>query len=177
MKKAIIVIDMLVGFVKHGNLHSPRYEPLAARLREHLAAAEKEAADIVFVADEHAPDDPEFRMFPPHCVTGSGEEEVVPELAEFAERGTLVRKHTFSGFRGTGLDEVLERLSPDVVEVTGVCTDICVLHTVYDLQVRGYRVVVRRDLVETYDGPEHDAEEFNRFALSHIAHVLGASVE
>ena len=34
--------------------------------------------------------------------------------------------------------------------------------------MRGYDVVVRKDLVETYDAPGHDAEESNRFAL--VAH-------
>jgi nicotinamidase/pyrazinamidase len=176
-RKAIVVIDMLVGFCRHGSLYSPRYDPLAARLTTHLAAEEAAGASLVFLADTHRPDDPEFRTFPPHCVEGSGEEEVIPELTEFAQRGTLVRKHTFSGFRGTELDGVLGSLAPRVVEVAGVCTDICVLHTVYDLRVRGYEVEVRRDLVETYDGPGHDAAEFNRFALAHIADVLGATVE
>jgi nicotinamidase/pyrazinamidase len=176
-RTAVIVIDMLVGFCKHGNLFSPRYAPLIPRLERHLAEAEAAGAHVVFLADTHAADDPEFRIFPPHCVEGSGEEVVVPELAGFVERGTLVRKHTFSGFRGTELDEVLRRLAPARVEVAGVCTDICVLHTVYDLQVRGYEVVVRRDLVETYDAPGHDAAEFNRFALGHIRDVLGATVE
>ncbi len=174
---AVVVIDMLVGFCRHGNLHSPRFEPLVPRLYAHLKRAEEKGAHLVFLADTHAPDDPEFRMFPPHCVEGSGEEEVVPELAEFVRRGTLVRKHTFSGFRGTELDDVLTRLAPKRVEVAGVCTDICVLHTVYDLEVRGYEVVVRKSLVETYDAPGHDAEEFNRFALGHIRDVLGAAVE
>jgi nicotinamidase/pyrazinamidase len=174
---AVIVIDMLVGFCKRGNLFSPRYEPLIPRLSAHLRQAEKEGSRLVFLADTHAPDDPEFRTFPPHCVEGSGEEEVVPELAEFVRRGVLVRKHTFSGFRGTDLDDVLQRLAPERVEVAGVCTDICVLHTVYDLRVRGYEVVVGRDLVETYDAPDHDAREINRFALGHIRDVLGAAVE
>ena len=57
-----------------------------------------------------------------------------------------------------------------------MCTDICVLHTVHDLRLRGYEVMLRRDLVETYDGPEHDADEINRFALTHIRDVLGATV-
>jgi nicotinamidase/pyrazinamidase len=173
----VIVIDMLVGFCEHGNLYSPRYAPLIPRLRAFLAQAEERGAHVVFLADSHTPDDPEFRMFPPHCVTGSGEEEVVAELAEFVRRGTLVRKHSYSGFRGTDLEEVLERLAPRRVVVAGVCTDICVLHTVYDLGVRGYDVVVRKDLVETYDAPGHDAEQINRFALSHIKDVLGAAVE
>ena len=58
-----------------------------------------------------------------------------------------------------------------------MCTDICVLHTVAGLRARGYEVLVHRDLVETYDAPGHDAEEFNRFALAHVRDVLGARVE
>lgn len=168
---------MLVCFCRHGALHSSSYEPLVPRLREHLAAAEAEGVPIVFLVDTHAPDDPEFKMFPPHCIAGSGEDEVVPELRGFADRGVVVRKSTFSGFRGTTLDADLQRLAPDVVEVAGVCTDICVLHTVYDLRVRGYEVLVHKDLVETFDAPGHDAGEFNRFALAHIRDVLGARVE
>jgi nicotinamidase/pyrazinamidase len=176
-RRAIIVIDMLVGFCRRGNLHSPRYDPIVPPLREHLREAEAQGVPIVFLVDTHAPDDPEFEKFPSHCVEGSGEDEVIPELREFADRGTVVRKHTFSGFRGTDLDAVLERLAPDLIEVAGVCTDICVLHTVYDLRVRGYEVLVHKQLVETFDAPGHDAEEFNRFALAHVRDVLGARVE
>ena len=176
-RRAVIVVDMLVGFVLHGHLYSPRYAPMVPRLREHLAAAEAQGAPIVFLVDTHTPDDPEFRMFPAHCVEGSGEDEVIPELKEFAERHTVVRKRTFSGFHETELDEVLGRLLPGVVEVTGVCTDICVLHTVAGLRARGYDVLVHRSLVDTYDAPGHDAEEFNRFALAHVRDVLGARVE
>jgi nicotinamidase/pyrazinamidase len=176
-RRAIIVIDMLVGFCRRGNLYSPRYDSIVPRLRDHLVAAEAGDVPVIFLVDTHTPDDPEFATFPPHCVEGSGEDEVIPELAGFARRGTVVRKHTFSGFRGTQLDAVLERLAPEVIEVAGVCTDICVLHTVYDLKVRGYDVLVHEGLVETFDAPGHDAEEFNRFALAHVRDVLGARVE
>lgn len=176
-RRAIVVVDMLVGFCRHGPLYSPRYDPIVPRLRERLVDAEAEGVPLIFLVDTHAADDPEFAMFPRHCVEGSGEDEVVPELEEFADRGTVVRKRTFSGFHATGLDRVLAQLAPDVVEVAGVCTDICVLHTVAGLRARGYEVVVHKDLVETFDAPGHDAEEFNRFALAHIRDVLGATVE
>ena len=176
-RRAIVVVDMLVGFVRSGKLCSPRYDPLVPPMRERLAAAEADGVPLVFLVDTHRPDDPEFAMFPPHCVEGSGEDEVVPEFREFAERGTVLRKRTFSGFYGTGLEDVLERLSPRLVEVMGVCTDICVLHTVAGLRARGYEVLVQRDLVETYDAPGHVAAEFNRFALAHFTDVLGARVE
>ncbi|MFA4964264.1 MAG: isochorismatase family cysteine hydrolase [Thermoleophilia bacterium] len=173
---AVLVVDMLNGFCRTGNLASARLDSVTPRLRRHLGRAEAAGADLVFLVDTHAPDDPEFAMFPPHCVEGSGEDEVVPELAGFAARGTVVRKHTFSGFYGTALGAILERLAPDVVEVAGVCTDICVLHTVAGLRLRGYEVVVHRELVETYDAPGHDADAVQRFALAHIADVLGAQV-
>ena len=95
-------------------------------------------------------------MFPPHCVVGSGEEEIVAELAGLAARVVVVRKRRYSGFFGT-IKRRLNELAPDEVEVVGVCTDICVLHTVADLRNRDYRVVVPRALVDTYDGPGHDA--------------------
>ncbi len=88
-----------------------------------------------------------------------------------------MRKRTCSGFRSTRLNGILERLSPESVEVAGVCTGIRTLHTVCDLRVRSYEVVARRDLVDTYDAPGHDADGFNRFALAHIGDVLGARVE
>ena len=175
-KKTILVVDMLNGFCRTGNLASARLDSITGKLREHLTREQAAGADLVFLADTHAADDPEFAMFPPHCIEGSGEEEIVPELADLAAGGHVVRKRTFSGFHRTELDALLERLAPDVVEVTGVCTDICVLHTVYDLRVRGYAVVVPHDLVETYDVPGHEADEINRFALAHIREMLGATV-
>jgi nicotinamidase-related amidase len=175
-QKAIVVIDMLVGFCRRGALSSPRLDSITPRLVAHLERERAAGADLVFLVDTHRPDDPEFAMFPPHCVEGSGEDEVVPELKALAAGGRVLRKHRFSGFHETGLDAVLRELRPDVVEVVGVCTDICVLHTVAGLRDREYAVVVRRDLVETYDAPGHDADEQNRFALAHMRDVLGAEI-
>lgn len=176
-RRVVIVVDMLVCFCRRGALYSPRYDAIVAPLRELLREAESAGAHILFLMDTHAPDDPEFRMFPAHCVAGTGENDIIPELQEFAARGTVVQKTTFSGFHGTDLDVVLGRLAPELVEVAGVCTDICVLHTVAGLRALGYDVLVHEGLVETYDAPGHEAEEFNRFALAHMRDVLGARVE
>ena len=72
--------------------------------------------------------------------------------------------------------DLLECLAPEVVEVAGVCPDICVLRTVCDLCIRGHEVQVSHDLVETYDAPGHEAGEMNRIALAHVHDVLGATV-
>jgi nicotinamidase/pyrazinamidase len=175
--KVIIVVDVLNGFCKTGNLSSERLATVVPAIRAHLEREVATGAALIFLADTHEPDDPEFAMFPPHCVVGSGEEEIVGELRELAAGAAVVRKRRYSGFFGTDLERLLADLGPDVVEVVGVCTDICVLHTVADLRNRDYRVVVRRELVETYEAPGHEADEVNRFALAHMRDVLGATVE
>ncbi len=175
-RKAIIVVDMLVGFCRRGALASPRLDSVTPAIVEHLRRERAAGAELIFLVDTHAPDDPEFAMFPPHCVEGSGEDEVVPELRELAAEGHVLRKRRYSGFYGTRLEELLRELAPEAVEVVGVCTDICVLHTVAGLRDRDYRVVVRRDMVETYDAPGHEADEVNRWALAHMRDVLGATV-
>ena len=65
------------------------------------SASARPGSELVFLVDTHAPDDPEFAMFPPHCVEGSGEDEVVPELRALAAQGHVVRKRHFSGFHET----------------------------------------------------------------------------
>jgi len=175
--KSIIVVDVLNGFCVSGHLAGPRLARVVPGIRTYLERELASGARAIFLADTHTPDDLEFAMFPPHCVVGTEEAQIVPELREIAARSDVVRKARYSGFYGTDLDQRLAALAPDVVEVVGVCTDICVMHTVAGLRNRDYRVVVHRDLVETYDAPGHDGDRINEFALAHMRDVLGASLE
>lgn len=176
MSRAVIVVDMLKGFCESGNLASARLAGIIGCIRDMLDRELAAGSDIIFLADTHNADDPEFDMFPPHCVAGSGEEEVVAELAPYLEKAALVRKNRYSGFHGTELESLLAELSPEEVLVAGVCTDICVMHTVADLRNRDYRVTVVADCVETYDAPGHPADDINRFALEHMRDILGATI-
>ena len=176
VSRAIIVVDVLNGFCRAGSLASERLGAVVPGIRAYLEREVAAGAALVFLADTHDPDDREFDVFPPHCVAGSGEEEIVDELRDLAAAAPVVRKRRYSGFFGTDLDGLLSGLRPAVVEVVGVCTDVCVLHTVADLRNRDYRVVVHSSLVETYDAPGHDADEVSRFALAHMRDVLGATV-
>jgi len=54
--------------------------------------------------------------------------------------------------------------------ICGVCTDICVLHTVADAYYRGYELEVRRDCVASFDNEAH------AFALRHMEQVFGARI-
>lgn len=176
MKRAIIVADAINGFLKFGNLASPRMDRVLPCLEQRLRQEQASGSRIIFLYDNHDPNDPEFKMFPPHCIAGTDETRVVAELQPYTEAAALIPKTKYDGFYGTTLEQELTAWGPDEVVMTGVCTDICVLHTAEGLLNRGYRVIVPRFCVETYDAPGHDGDEVNKWALAHIRDVLGAEI-
>lgn len=175
--RVLIVTDVQEGFTRRGNLASPECTAAIPRVvgivEEELAAG----TPVVLTKDSHVPHDPEFRMFPPHCILGTEEHHLVEELREMEPTAAaVIHKHRYSAFFRTELEAVLETLDPDEVHICGFCTDICVLHTTSDLRNRDYDVVVRSEGCETFDAPGHGHEEVNRWAFAHIERVLGARV-
>ena len=171
-RRVVIVVDMLRGFLEPGR---PLDCGEAARaiipaVRRTIEGEMARGATVLWVADSHAPDDKEFAMFPPHCIRGTAEAEIIPALADLVDAANVLPKTRYSGFYGTNLDARLARLRPDTITVVGVCTDICVMHTVADARNRDYMVVVPADCVATFDPAAH------RFALDHMQRVLGATV-
>jgi len=166
--RVVLVIDMIRGFLEKGY---PLYCGDKARhiipniqkvLEEELARGSK----VFYLCDHHTPDDPEFAMFPPHCIEGTAEAETIPELSQYS--GEMIPKTRFSGFFGTSLEKKLEDLKPEAIVICGVCTDICVMHSVADARNRDYPVEVPVDCVASLNDKAHS------FALEHMANVLGA---
>jgi nicotinamidase/pyrazinamidase len=125
-------------------------------------------SSIIFVADTHDPDDLEFQRFPVHCVRGTEECEVIPELSGY--EGVTLRKRRYSAFYETDLAERLAALDPEKIIICGVCTDICVMHTTADARNRDYAVEVHTDCVASFDSDAH------RYALDHMEKILGAKM-
>jgi nicotinamidase/pyrazinamidase len=175
--RVLIATDVQEGFTRRGNLASETCTAAVPRVRgivEHELSA---GTPVIFTKDSHVENDAEFRMFPPHCIVGTAEHDLVEELRSLEPKAAaIINKHRYSAFFETELEEVLKELRPDQVHITGFCTDICVLHTTSDLRNRDYDVVVRRKGVETFDAPGHEHEDVNRWALSHIERILGARV-
>ncbi len=150
----VMVVDMLEGFARIGPLASPRVEALLPRQCEFLRALPHESA-VVFLADAHEPDDFELRHFPPHCLRGTCEAEICPELLEAAHEARadvrILHKHTFSGFLGTRLERIILALPDPEWIVIGYATDCCIDTNVAELAYRGREVTVVRELVDTWD--------------------------
>jgi len=170
MANVVLVVDMVRGFCEEGYplYVGPAIREIIPRIRQLLREERERGSHIIFLCDNHDPDDLEFRMFPPHCIRGTEEAEVIPELREFV--GEVIPKRRYSGFFGTNLEGRLRELNPDKIIVVGDCTNICVLYTVADARNRDYEVEVPADCVASFDPQAHD------FALEQMEKVLGAKV-
>ncbi len=164
----MIVIDMLRGFMEEGYplYCGERARRTITRIAGLLERELEKSSQVLFLCDSHDPDDLEFRMFPPHCVTGTEEAEIIPELRSYA--GEVIPKNRFSCFHNTPLADRLLDLKPGKLIVCGVCTDLCVMHTVADARNRDYEVEVPVDCVASFNEAGH------RFALGHMDKTLGA---
>ena len=85
MADAVLVVDMLSGFLEEGN---PLYcgdesRGIIPNVEKLIESELRRGSSIFFITDHHAPDDLEFKMFPPHCISGTRESELIPELQSF----------------------------------------------------------------------------------------------
>ena len=170
MANAVLVVDMLRGFLEEeyplycGDKARRIIPSIQTLLEQELAKGSR----VFFICDQHDADDLEFEVFPPHCIAGTDESEIIPELTKY--QGEKIPKRRYSSFFNTPIEEKLEELNPEKVIVCGVCTDICVMHTVADASNRDYQVEVPVDCVASFD------EKAHRFALEHMEKVLGAKL-
>lgn len=169
--KALLVIDMLKDFIEKGGAldcgdESRRIIPF---VKQKIEAFHRSGNPVIFIKDSHREDDPEFKMFPRHCVKGTRGAEIIADLP-VAAGDVIVEKTRYSAFYGTILDQALKDRAVTEAHVVGVCTSICVMDTVGDLRDRDYRVVVYKDGVADFDPGAH------RFSLRRMEMIYGAAV-
>ena len=166
-------VDTQVDFMlPGGNLYVPGAERLIPNLNRLTNAAREDRVLIIGDVCIHAPDDPEFRQFPPHCVIGTPGAEIIPDTR--ADRvlfipnrsGAIIpqdlticqqvvlEKQTLDVFDNPGTQVVLERVSRFTdrdaeIFVYGVVTEYCVRLAAKGLLERGRRVALVRDAIET----------------------------
>lgn len=170
MSEAFLVIDMLHDFLKQdGALSIGDSTQIIRNVQERLEKWRSGKKPVIYIMDRHLPNDAEFNMFPPHCLAGERGAEIVAELSPRKE-DILIFKRRYSAFFGTDLDLTLRELGAKALELTGVCTQICVLYTAADARMLSYAVTVRKDCVASFDAEAHE------FALKEMKKTLGVKV-
>jgi nicotinamidase-related amidase len=169
-KTALIIVDMLNDFVRaDGALVVPEAKKLIPNQKKLLEKARRIGFEVIFLADNHMPDDPEFQIWPKHCVQGTYGAKVVDELAPLKSE-KVIPKRRYSGFFGTDLDLTLREAKVERIILVGVLTDICVMYTSADASARDYEVIVVSDATGTTDNSVQE------FTLTHIEKVHNAIV-
>lgn len=181
MAKALISIDYTEDFVAdYGKLTAGAPAQAISDAIYRVTQKAFERGDyIFFTIDAHEENDlfhPESKLFPPHNLIGTSGRNLFGKLAEFYQehaddsRVFWMDKRHYSAFSGTDLDIRLRERRVDTVILTGVLTDICVLHTAIDAYNLGYEIEVVKPAVASI-WPENHA-----FALGHFKNTLGAKL-
>jgi nicotinamidase/pyrazinamidase len=158
-----------------GKLYVPGAEKLLPNIRRLTDAARQDRVFLVSHGCFHTPDDPEFKIFPPHCVQGTAGAQFVPEaltdkivrvanddhaklpsdLSPYQQ--ILLEKQTLNIFESRHADTLVHRLGNRAEFVVfGVVTEYCVGFAAKGLLQRGRRVAVVRDAIETLKREEGD---------------------
>jgi nicotinamidase/pyrazinamidase len=155
---------MLAG----GKLYVPGAEKLLPNIRRLTDLARQDRVFLVSHGCYHAPDDPEFKLFPPHCIKGTpgasyvaealtDKVAVVPNEPEaslpkdiFCYQQILLEKQTLDIFESRHAEELLKRLPRESEFLLfGVVTEYCVRLAALGLLKRGRKVFIIEDAIES----------------------------
>jgi nicotinamidase/pyrazinamidase len=162
-------VDTQIDFLLPvGALYVPGAEKMIPALARLTDFARTHNIPIFSGTDAHAPQDPEFRDWPPHCVAGTLGQRKVPEtllanpltipnvpgpLPEGWQRAqqVIVEKQTLDPFETHTLARLLEGRLAGRFVVYGVVTEYCVLCAARGLLGRGARIEIVTDAIREID--------------------------
>ncbi len=167
-------VDVQADFLlPRGKLYVPGAEKLIPNIQRLVSSALASGIPIISSGDAHAPNDPEFARFPPHCVAGTPGARILPEalgprvctIPNDAARKLpadiqscaqiLLEKQTLDVFDNPHTAEIVDLLGPDAEYVVfGVVTEFCVRCAAKGLLDRGHKVSVVTDAIETLNAED-----------------------
>ena len=167
---ALVLIDLQNSFFHpDGQNYYAETADIVAALQQLLGTARKSNRPVIFVAERHRPNLPDFEYakLPTHCVEGEFDAALFGGFGPDGEQEVLLTKRRMSAFHGTDLDLLLRELNVKTIVIGGVKTNVCVRATVQDGFSLGYRCHVVRDAVNS--NREHLADA----SLEDIDRYLG----
>ncbi|MFC0271340.1 cysteine hydrolase family protein [Metabacillus herbersteinensis] len=181
MKKALINIDYTNDFVAEkgvltcGKPGQDIQPEIVSLTKEFITNGDF----VVFAIDFHETGDdrhPETTLYPPHNIEGTigrklyGELDDVYENNKESDHVYWLDKTRYSAFAGTNLEIKLREREITELHIVGVATDICCLHTCVDAYNKGFKIVVHKAAVASFN------QEGHQWALKHFKNSLGADV-
>ena len=149
MKTVFFDIDTQIDFVYPAGA---LYVPGAEQILPLIAQLNRKAPMLISTMDAHSENDPEFQIYPHHCVVETvGQQKPAPTLIEKRDQQIIIEKQTFDCFSNSKLLPLLAELNADRYVVYGVVTEICVRLALFGLLKTGKRVELVTDAVKALD--------------------------
>ena len=156
-----------------GKLYVSGAEKIIPNIARLVDVAREGRVLLISSACRHLPDDPEFEIFPPHCVRGTPGERIIPQgLTErvhfipndgtaklpdsiFNNQQLVLEKQTLDVFKNPHAEAIVNRLGKDTEYlVFGVVIEHCVYLAAKGLLDRGRKVSIVKDAIETLKGAD-----------------------
>ncbi len=158
MKTVFFDIDTQIDFVYPAGA---LYVPGAERILPAVTELNRHAPLVISTMDAHSEDDPEFQVYPHHCVVGTTGQQK-PASTLLAGRATIphipesvlqliLEKQQLDCFSNPHLRPLLAKLGAERYVVYGVVTEICVRCAALGLLDTGARVELVTDAVKALD--------------------------
>ena len=172
LTKLLVVVDMVNGFIKEGKMSDKDINHITPRIKSLVESFLSDEEGVAFIKDTHEVNSTEFKKYPPHCLKGTSESELISELSSYEQKSLSYEKSSTSTIFAKNFMRDIERMeSLKEVIITGCCTDICVMNLAiplvnyFDEENRDVRVLVPQNAVETFNSNIHNRDEYNSMAL------------
>jgi nicotinamidase/pyrazinamidase len=158
MKTVFFDIDTQIDFLyPAGALYVPGAESIVPV----VADLNRRAPLVISTMCKHSEDDPEFKLYPHHCVAGTvGQQKpaktlrerraVMPASLDGIDQ-LILEKQELNCFSNPLLNPLLAELNAGRYVVYGVVTEICVRFAAFGLLQTGKRVEVVTDAIKALD--------------------------
>jgi nicotinamidase/pyrazinamidase len=178
-KTVFVDIDTQFDFMNpNGALYVQDAEEIIDNIKRLFAYAKEHKIKILSSTDAHKADDPEFKLFPPHCVKNTPgnqkieastckdniiienvEQDITESMLDHEQ--IIVEGQTFDIFESINTDEIVKKLDAHNYLVFGVATDYCVKAAVLGFLGRDYNVSLVTDAAKaiTKEGEEKALRE------------------
>jgi nicotinamidase/pyrazinamidase len=156
-----------------GSLYVSGAEKIIPNIARLVDEARQGRVLLISSACRHLPGDPEFKVFPQHCVRGTTGERIIPQgLARkvhsipndgsaklpssiFDNQQLILEKQTLDVFNNPHTEAIVNRLGKDTEYlVFGVVVEHCVYLAAKGLLNRGHKVSIVKDAIETLKGAD-----------------------
>jgi nicotinamidase-related amidase len=131
------------------------YVPGAEKLIPTIAGLNRRAPKLISTMCEHVENDPEFKTYPVHCVTGTVGQTKPASL--LVPNQILFPKQELDAFASGHLLPMLNEFNSDGYVVYGVVTEICVRFAVEKLLTLGKPVTIVKDAIQHLDAGVADS--------------------